>query len=207
MSTPYHSSSSRAFGVLFVGAVVAMLGCKSTDKSGGAAATAPAAKTSAQISNEMTSTSQVTAVDKANRRVTIRREDGTQLQLQVGPAARNFEQVNVGDKLRVHYRESILVTKLPPGTTTAPAVAAVGAGRTAAGEKPGGGAAAAISLRVRIESLDLPHDIVVFALASGELLTHRLVSAEGREFAEGLKVGDVVQLDYDEAVALSVDAM
>ena len=68
-------------------------------------------------------------------------------------------------------------------------------------------ASAAISLRVRIESLDLPHDIVVFALASGELLTHRLVSAEGREFAEGLKVGDVVQLDYDEAVALSVDAM
>ena len=48
-------------------------------------------------------------------------------------------------------------------------------------------------------------DIVVFSLASGELIAHRLQTPQGREFVEGLKVGNVVQLDYAEAAALSIE--
>ena len=46
----------------------------------------------------------------------------------------SVERLHVGDKVRVRYRESILVTQRPPGETAASAMGVVGAGRTAAGE-------------------------------------------------------------------------
>jgi hypothetical protein len=65
----------------------------------------------------------------------------------------------------------------------------------------------AVSVRVKIESIDLEHNIVVFAPVCGELIAHRLRTTEGREFVRGLEVGDTVQLDYLEALALEVQEL
>lgn len=43
------------------------------------------------------------------------------------------------------------------------------------------------------------------SLASGELIARRIQTPQGREFVSGLKVGDIVQLDYKEAAALSIE--
>ena len=66
---------------------------------------------------------------------------------------------------------------------------------------------AGISIRVRVESIDLGRDIVVFSLGSGELMARRLRTQEGRAFATSLKVGDLVQLDYTEVLALSIEKL
>lgn len=205
MHRPSLSSASRALAFSIVGVLISLGGCKSPQS--GSAAPAQPAKTSAQISNELTATAEVRAVEREHRVVTLRREDGSLFALQVGPAARNFDQIAVGDKVRVRYKESLVVSKRPAGETASSAQGAVGAGRTEAGAKPGGGVGLAINVRVRIESVDLAHDIVVFSLASGELISHRLATDEGRAFAAGLNVGDVVQLDYTEALALSVEEL
>jgi hypothetical protein len=60
---------------------------------------------------------------------------------------------------------------------------------------------------VTIESIDPKRDIVVFSLASGELLSHRVATTEGRAFVRGLKIGDRVTLGYSEALAISVEAL
>ncbi len=204
------SSPSRALPILILGAWIALQGCKS-EQSATAAAPPPAkttpAKTSAEISNEFTATAEVTAVEREQRIVTLRREDGSLFALQVGQAARNFDQIEVGDKVRVRYKQSLAASLRPAGETARAAEGAIGAGRTESGAKPGGGVALAMSARVKIESIDLAHDIVVFSLASGELITHRLATPEGRAFAKGLRVGDIVQLDYTEALALSVEEL
>jgi hypothetical protein len=165
----------------------------------------PAAKQTAQITNEYAATAEVVAIVPEARVVTLRREDGKLVDVKVGEAARNFDQIKTGDTLRVRYKESIAATKLTAGEAARPAEAALVAGRAKPGEKPAGGVGGAVSARVKIESVDREHSIVVFSLASGELVAHRVKTTEGREFINGLAVGDVVQVDCAQALALSVE--
>jgi hypothetical protein len=48
---------------------------------------------------------------------------------------------------------------------------------------------------------------VVFSLASGELVARRLQTAEGRAFVTSLVIGDVVQLDFTQSLALGIEKL
>ncbi len=161
----------------------------------------------ARVTNEFEASAQVVSIEPAERRVTLRREDGSEFALGLGENVRNFEQIAAGDVVRVKYRETLAAAKLPAGTDISVAEGAFAAGRAPEGAKPGAGLGAALSVRVRVESVDLEHDIVAFSLASGELLARRLRTPEGRAFAHGLQVGDLVQLDYAESVAIAVQEL
>ena len=196
----------------FAGAALLALGaCKSGETSSEpakpASAKAVSAPQRAEIANDYTATASVVGIREAERIVTLRREDGTSFDVQCGPAVRNFDQIAVGDTLRVRYKESLVAQKLAPGEAAKPTEAALAGARTPAGDKPGAGVGMAVSLRVKIESVDRDHGIVVFSLPSGELIAHRVETKEGREFASGLKVGDMVQVDHMEVLALAVDEM
>jgi len=158
----------------------------------------------AEITNEFTAQAEVVAVSPAERSITVRREDGTQIDLVVDERVRNFDQIKAGDALRLRYRESLAVEVRPPGESPVPAQGAIAAGRAKPGAKPGVGMGVAVRLQVKIESIDEKHGIVVFSPASGELIARRVVTPEGRDFIKHLVVGDSVQLDYLEAVALDV---
>lgn len=158
----------------------------------------------AEITNEFTATAEVVAVNAAERSITIRREDGTEIGLVVDEHVRNLDQIKAGDSLRLRYRESLTAEIRPPGENPVAAQGAIAAGRAKPGAKPGAGMGVAVRLQVKIESIDEKHGIVVFSPASGELIAHRIVTPEGRDFLKHLVVGDSVQLDYLEAVALDV---
>lgn len=159
----------------------------------------------AELSNEFDATAEVTAIAPAERVVTLRREDGTLFEVKAGEGVRNFDQIAVGDALRVRFKEVLSASKLPPGESVRSGQAALAAARAKPGAKPGAGVGMGVSLRVKIESVDREHGIVVFSLASGELIAHRLQTSQGKEFAKSLAVGDVVQLDYGQALALTVE--
>jgi|SRR5688572_22121544 len=161
----------------------------------------------AEITGEFTATAQVTALAPAERKLTLRREDGAQIDVVVAEGVRNFEQIAVGDALRVRYKETLAATKLPPGESAKPLEGAFAAARAKPGAKPGGGMGMAVSLRVKIESIDRTREIVVFSLASGELIARRLQTAEGRELVQELEIGDLVQLDYTETLALGIEKL
>lgn len=159
----------------------------------------------ARITNDFTARAEVTAVAPAERRLTLRREDGSLFELQADPGVRNFEQIAVGDMLRVRYQETLTALKLPAGAVATPVEGSMTAARARTGEKPGAGVGRTVRLRVRIESIDMERGIVTYSLASGELIARHLQTPEGRAFAADLKVGDVVQLDYTEALALGIE--
>lgn len=199
------STRSRALPILITGALLVLASCKSDDSSAPGATGAP--PKSVEMSDELTAVAEVTAVDRESRTVTLKREDGAVFKLTLGQAARNFDQIAVGDRVRARYKASVAASLRPAGDTAQAAQGVTGAARTAAGEKPGAGVGVAATVRVKVESLDLAHDLVTLSLASGELVSHRLATPEGRAFAKGLKVGDIVQIDYTEALALSVEEL
>lgn len=164
-------------------------------------------KSRAEISNELTATAQVVGLDKPARLVTLRGEDGRLVDVLAGDAVRNLDQVAVGDTLRVKYKQVLAATLLPPGSDPTVVQGGLAAGRAELGAKPAGAVGAQVSLRVKIVSTDATQEVVVFSLPSGELIAHRIATPEGREFVKGLKVGDLVQLDYSEALALSIETL
>ncbi len=203
MRTPLGPAS----GARLLGLAALFLVCSSVSaaKAMASGQTPAAPGRSAKISSETTATAEVVAVAKELRLVTLRREDGRLLEVLCGPEVRNFDKINVGDTLRARYQESLSASLCAPGEKPGPIVGAVTGARAKKGDKPAGATGIAVSMRVKIESIDLPHDIVVFSPASGDLIAHRLATPEGREFVKGVKVGDVVRLDYTEALALSLE--
>jgi hypothetical protein len=194
--------SNRASCAILLTSLLAFTACKSDMN----AETPPVPENHrAEISNEITAAAQVVGIDPTQRLVSLRREDGTVFTLEVGSGVRNFGQVKVGDELSVRYRETLAASLLPKDSGVGMAEGAFAAGRAEPGSKPGAGMALAISFPVEIESIDLDNDIVVFSLASGELIARRLQTDAGRTFVKGLELGDRVQLEFTEAVALGIE--
>jgi hypothetical protein len=202
----FHTSRSILLAALLALGAAA---CKSSSDASSTNAPQAASQSAGRVdlSNDLTATAQVTAVNAVDRVITLRREDGKLFTVQAGPEVRNFNQIAAGDTLRVRYHESLTATKRPAGENVTPVEGAVAGARAAPGQKPAGGVALGASVRVKIESIDQGHSIVVFSLPGGELSTVRAQRREGQEFVKGLKVGDVVQLDYTVAMALSVEKM
>lgn len=199
-----HSKRPSRLRALFVVASLGLAACQST-QSAAAAPGLPADLPSARISQELDTTAQVIAVDKVQRLVTLRNEAGRLVRIQAGPAVRNLDQVAVGDTLKVQYQAGLTASQLPVGSELRPAQGAAVAARAAKGAAPAGGVGVAASVRVRIESIDAARDIVVFSPGSDDLIAHRIATSAGRDFVAKLKVGDIVQLDYDEVLALSIE--
>ena len=55
----------------------------------------------------VTATATIQAIDKANRLVTLKDEKGAEDTMQVGPAMKRFDELKVGDKVKVTYYESL----------------------------------------------------------------------------------------------------
>jgi hypothetical protein len=178
--------------------------CKSASSNPTPAA-APQQAGRVDLSNDLTAKAAVISVDKASRLVTLRKEDGSTLTVQAGPAVRNFDQIAPGDQLNVRYHETLSASMRPSSETTAPAKGAVVAGRAKVGDTPAGGVGMAATAKVKIASVDKENSIVVFALDSGELRTVKAARPEGREFISKLKVGDIVQIDYTVSLAMALD--
>jgi hypothetical protein len=183
---------------------LAVVACKNTSSPSNYSAQYPGR---VDLSSDQTATAEVTAVDPAGRFITLREKDGSTLTVQAGPEVRNFDQIRAGDTLRVRYHETLAATLRPNDDTTSPVKGAAVVGSAKPGSAPAGGVGLAATTQVRIKSVDLENDIVVFEMDSGALRKVHAVRPEGREFIRTLKNGDIVQLDYKSSMALTIEKM
>ena len=62
-----------------------------------------------------TITATVTKIDRKERWVTLKLADGSLVDILVGPAAKNFPQVQVGDKVTIQQQDTVDITVVPAG--------------------------------------------------------------------------------------------
>lgn len=155
-----------------------------------------------QISQAVEIQATVTAIDQKTRMVTLKDTDGKESTFYVDERARNLPQVKVGDVVTIAYVES-LAWKVNKSHKTAPSpVVENAATRTPAGAKPGGGAARRISITASIEAIDLAKGTVTLKGPEGNSRTFK---ARNPDNLKKVKVGDLVDITYSEAVALKVE--
>lgn len=149
-----------------------------------------------------TAVATVERIDHQTRQVTLRRADGSSTTLRVGPEARNLPQVKVGDRVVVAYHESLAYEVKRAGEAT-PGTALAGAtARAKPGEKPGGVDAQQLTVTSTIEAIDTRAGTVTLKGANGETVTAKVRDPEKLKL---VRVGDLVELTYTEAIAVSVE--
>ncbi len=147
-------------------------------------------------------TATVTAVDKAARTVTLKGPDGNSQTFKAGPQVQRFDEVAVGDTVRIEFQEGLALEFQPAGTAPVAPEAVVVADKAGKDQAPGGAAAAGVRATVTVTAIDMKNRVVVFQGPGGNLYQ---VKAGPKIQLEKLKVGDKLLATYVEAVAINLE--
>lgn len=173
-----------------------------------AAAASLFAQTPAAITKPITKTKSVSgsatiqAIDAANRMVTLRTEKGEEDTFAVSTDVQRFNELKVGDVVKMTYYESIVLTSRKPGSP-APTQADTDAALTRAkGALPAATLSVQDKTTVTIKAIDLALPSVTVTTPDGRTVTRKI---EDKSILQGLKVGDMMDITYTRALLTKVE--
>jgi Cu/Ag efflux protein CusF len=144
----------------------------------------------------------VTKIDLKTRKVTLRGDDGKSRTIKVPEEVRNLPQVKVGDQVVVGYYESIAYQVKKKGEGTVGVVVAEDATRAKEGEKPGAAGAQAVTVTAKIDEIDKKNGTVTLQGPEGDVA---VVKVRDPSNLDRVAVGDLIDITYTEAVAVTVE--
>jgi hypothetical protein len=146
-------------------------------------------------------TATVTAVDAPNRLVTLKGKKETDT-IRVGPEVVNFDQIKVGDVVKVTFSQGVILSlQAPDAKPVEPSVTATGAAAPV-GARPAGDVKVGVKGTVTVSKIDLKSRMVTLTGPEGR--SYKVKAGEGIAL-EKLKVGDKVLAEYQETVAVAVE--
>lgn len=150
--------------------------------------------------NAVSATATIQAIDSTARKVTLRNDKGEEDTFIVGPAAKRFDELKVGDKVKLTYYESLVLQVRKPGEKVN--VPGVDAALTRAkGAMPGATLAAQEKMSVTVKAIDPVLPSITVTTDDGRTVTRKI---ENRKYLEGVKVGDKIDLTYTESILVDV---
>lgn len=192
--------------ILGVATVVALAGCASKKVEAPPPPTVQSTTTEGdgkiQQTNVVTVTATVKAIDYKKRLVTLLGPEGDTLEISAGPEVRNLDQVKRGDLVVVGYRESIALRLKKPGEAELGVETAEAAERAPVGGQPGAAAADSITVTTKIVKIDKTKQQVTLKGPKGNTA---VVTVKDPTRLEKVKVGDLVEITYTQALAISVE--
>ena len=153
------------------------------------------------IVNTVEINAKVIEIDHVKRVATLEDEKGETFTAKAGPKAVNFDQVNVGDTVRVALTEELVVFVDEDGVEPSSSMSA--AAKTAEkGEKPGGIMAQTRQVTGTVTEIDQQNRKVTLDFGDGRKRAFPV--REDIDLAKQ-KVGDKVVFSYTETIAVSVE--
>jgi len=147
----------------------------------------------------------VQAIDLTTRMVTLKAENGKEFTTKVDEKIKNLDKVNVGDTVKAAYVEAVAV-ELKRGEKIEPGMEKKSGGAVSKpGEKPAIVVGNKSTVSAVIEAIDLKKNTVTFRGPEGKTRTVTVKDAKYREMLKEVQVGDVVELTYVEAVAITLE--
>ncbi len=143
----------------------------------------------------------VTAIKKADREVALLAPDGETYTVTVGPEAVNFDQVRVGDLVKVTVTEELVVFIDKEGSTGADGAEAAVV-LAPKGAKPGGVAAQVTQVTATVEKIDPASRTATLRFANG---TSKVFPVRDDVDLSRYNVGEKVVFLVTEMVAISVE--
>lgn len=138
---------------------------------------------------------EITAVDVANRVVSIKGPRGNIGEMKVDPAVKNLDKVKVGDRARISYRVALALALKKGGDGIRKRV------ETEAGSMPGASATKRITIVANVERVDAKRGIATLRGPEGNFVD---VKVRDPKLLRDVKAGDQVVASVTETVAVDV---
>jgi hypothetical protein len=152
------------------------------------------------VMSSETVTATVIDVNQKTREVYVKLDNGEEYSFVAGDKVKNLAQVKKGDIITVVYTEAIAYQVKEHGTAGMKTTTAVKSAEP--GAKPGGVVAQQTTVTVTITAIDPNAPTVTFMGPKGNKET---IKVRDPKNLEGVKVGDMVDITYTEALAIKVD--
>ncbi len=144
-------------------------------------------------------TATVTAIDRSDRSVTLKSENGDEGTINVPSDVKAFDKLKTGDKIDVDYYDSLAVSLAPSGSKPT-----MSERRGRSVDMGGGVRGREIMVTAEVVSVDSSANTVTFKGPKGNLRTIHVDNPTLQEKLPSLKPGQVVQFDYTQATAASI---
>ena len=168
----------------------------------GLAATTAVMQTPVTKAVSVTARATITAIDSTLRTVTLKDEMGMEDTYPVGPDVTRFNELKVGDVVRMTYYESYVLMVRKPGDP-APTQEATNSALTRAKSKlPAATLAVQDKGTVTVKAIDTAAPSVTVTTSDGRTVTRKVEDANN---LKGLKVGDVIDITYTRALVTSIE--
>lgn len=179
----------------FIGSHAAVAQKPSVD--GGAVVVSEPGKVAMVAAAELTAT--VVAIDKATRTITLKGPQRT-VDVVAGDEVRNFDQIRLGDRLVVQYRQALTLELRKTRTAGAPTEVGV-ATRAKPGERPAAAVGREITILADVVGVDPKNSIISLKGPRGNVVD---LKVQNQDHFKVVKKGDQVEAVYSEAVAVAV---
>jgi hypothetical protein len=151
-----------------------------------------------------TATATVQSVDKEKRSVVLKDEQGKTMTVNVPEDVTSFDQVKKGDKVKVSYEESMAVSVHKPGEAKPEARTKETTGRVE-GATPGRTMERVQTMSAEVMAVDPVKNTLKVKGPQGKTREINVQDPDMRERLKDLKKGDVVELQYTEAMAVTLE--
>lgn len=151
-------------------------------------------------SNTVSAVATIQAIDATSRLVTIKDESGVEDTIYAGPEMKRFNELKVGDKIKVTYHESLVLQLRKPGDPVKGDTSAGGVEK-GTGKSPGVTLAKQQTTTVSVVSIDQKTPSITVKTSDGRTLTRKV---ENPKNLEGVKAGDKIDITYTQAVMADV---
>jgi Cu/Ag efflux protein CusF len=158
-------------------------------------------KNSITSTNVVSATATVVSINHRTRMVTLLRSDGQRVRFRVSDEVKNLPQVKKGDQVNVTYYESIALHLRKPGHGRTGVTVDEDAARAQPGELPAGAVAREVTVTSKVVGIDRQNRSATLQLPDKERITFPV---EDPSRLDRVRVGDLVQLTYREAIAIAV---
>jgi hypothetical protein len=159
-------------------------------------------KNTMQRVETVTMEAKVIAVNQKTREVTLQGHDGQKRTITVGPEVKNLPQVRKGDMVTVAYRRAIVAKIIKKGKAKPDAAAGEELYTAKPGEMPAAVGAQVVHIVATITHIDKAKQEVTLKGPKGR---SAVVAVQDPTVLDRVKKGDLVEIDYTEAIAIAVE--
>ncbi len=165
---------------------------------------APPAETGFVAENMVQARATVKSIDAAKRSVVLVNAEGKTLSVKVSENV-DLAKVHPGDAVDIVYMESVAIDVADPGSAAPGVASGVLVTPAQQGQIPAGSVVQQVTATAEVTALDLPTYSVTLRMPDGDSKTFNVKNPTLQQKMQRLKVGDLVQITYTEALAIRVD--
>lgn len=154
----------------------------------------------ATLTSTATASAIVETIDTPSRKLTLRLADGRRVDMVADKEVRNFDQIKVGDELRVESMSTIVLQRKPGGKALKEEEK-IDMTRAKPGQKPGGVITYKARMLTDVVGVNKEKKTITLKQPDGKLV---VLNVKNPEQFDVVKVGNQVEIDYVETLAIAV---